>query len=135
MDLYQKEIERSKSLGVGLRLHPTRKMLLISCYGNQAQTISQGWDSPWGFGRPGWHTECSAMSEKTLGLPFDIHGGGRDLVFPHHENEIAQSCCASASIDDPTSYAKYWMHNGFVTVEGEKMSKVIKQHNFSQRAY
>jgi cysteinyl-tRNA synthetase len=84
-----------------------------------------GWDSPWGFGRPGWHTECSAMSEKTLGLPFDIHGGGRDLVFPHHENEIAQSCCASASIDDPTSYAKYWMHNGFVTVEGEKMSKSL----------
>ena len=84
-----------------------------------------GWDSPWGFGRPGWHTECSAMSEKTLGLPFDIHGGGRDLVFPHHENEIAQSCCASASTDDPTSYAKYWMHNGFVTVEGEKMSKSL----------
>ena len=84
-----------------------------------------GWNSPWGFGRPGWHTECSAMSEKTLGLPFDIHGGGRDLVFPHHENEIAQSCCASASIDDPTSYAKYWMHNGFVTVEGEKMSKSL----------
>ena len=84
-----------------------------------------GWDSPWGFGRPGWHTECSAMSEKTLGLPFDIHGGGRDLVFPHHENEIAQSCCASASIDDPTSYARYWMHNGFVTVDGEKMSKSL----------
>ena len=84
-----------------------------------------GWDSPWGFGRPGWHTECSAMSEKTLGLPFDIHGGGRDLVFPHHENVIAQSCCASASTDDPTSYAKYWMHNGFVTVEGEKMSKSL----------
>ena len=84
-----------------------------------------GWNSPWGFGRPGWHTECSAMSEKTLGLPFDIHGGGRDLVFPHHENEIAQSCCASASIDDPTSYAKYWMHNGFVTVDGEKMSKSL----------
>ena len=84
-----------------------------------------GRDSPWGFGRPGWHTECSAMSEKTLGLPFDIHGGGRDLVFPHHENEIAQSCCASASIDDPTSYAKYWMHNGFVTVDGEKMSKSL----------
>jgi cysteinyl-tRNA synthetase len=84
-----------------------------------------GWDSPWGFGRPGWHTECSAMSEKTLGLPFDIHGGGRDLVFPHHENEIAQSCCASAAIDDPTSYARYWMHNGFVTVDGEKMSKSL----------
>jgi len=84
-----------------------------------------GWDSPWGFGRPGWHTECSAMSEKTLGLPFDIHGGGRDLIFPHHENEIAQSCCSSANIDDPTSYARYWMHNGFVTIDGEKMSKSL----------
>ena len=84
-----------------------------------------GWDSPWGFGRPGWHTECSAMSEKTLGLPFDIHGGGRDLIFPHHENEIAQSCCSTANIDEPDSYAKYWMHNGFVTIEGEKMSKSL----------
>ena len=71
-----------------------------------------GWESPWGVGRPGWHTECSAMSKKTLGLPFDIHGGGRDLIFPHHENEIAQSCCTSASTDEPDSYAKYWMHNG-----------------------
>ena len=84
-----------------------------------------GWDSPWGTGRPGWHTECSAMSKKTLGLPFDIHGGGRDLIFPHHENEIAQSCCSSANIEDPTSYAKYWMHNGFVTIDGEKMSKSL----------
>ena len=83
-----------------------------------------GWDSPWGFGRPGWHLECSAMSEKTLGLPFDIHSGGMDLVFPHHENEIAQTC----SLDDnhePESFAKFWFHNGFVNVEGEKMSKSI----------
>ena len=84
-----------------------------------------GWDSPWGYGRPGWHTECSAMSEKTLGLPFDIHGGGRDLTFPHHENEIAQSCCSSAGTSDPKSYVNYWMHNGFVTVNGEKMSKSL----------
>ena len=84
-----------------------------------------GWESPWGIGRPGWHTECSAMSKKTLGLPFDIHGGGRDLIFPHHENEIAQSCCTSASIDEPDSYAKYWMHNGFVTINGEKMAKSL----------
>ncbi len=84
-----------------------------------------GWDSPWGFGRPGWHTECSAMTEKNLGLPFDIHGGGRDLIFPHHENEIAQSCCASGDINNPQSFSKYWIHNGFVTVEGEKMSKSI----------
>ena len=84
-----------------------------------------GWESPWGFGRPGWHTECSAMSKKTLGLPFDIHGGGRDLIFPHHENEIAQSCCSTADADKPESYAKYWMHNGFVTIDGEKMSKSL----------
>ena len=84
-----------------------------------------GWNSPWGYGRPGWHTECSAMSEKTLGLPFDIHGGGRDLTFPHHENEIAQSCCSSADINNPNSYVNYWMHNGFVTVNGEKMSKSL----------
>ena len=84
-----------------------------------------GWESPWGYGRPGWHTECSAMSEKTLGLPFDIHGGGRDLQFPHHENEIAQSCCSSSDINDPNSYANYWMHNGFVTVNNEKMSKSL----------
>jgi cysteinyl-tRNA synthetase len=84
-----------------------------------------GWNSPWGYGRPGWHTECSAMSEKTLGLPFDIHGGGRDLTFPHHENEIAQSCCSSADINNPKSYVNYWMHNGFVTVNGEKMSKSL----------
>ena len=84
-----------------------------------------GWDSPWGFGRPGWHTECSAMSQKTLGLPFDIHGGGRDLTFPHHENEIAQSCCSSADIENPNSYSNYWMHNGFVTVNSEKMSKSL----------
>ena len=85
-----------------------------------------GWKSPWGIGRPGWHTECSAMSKKTLGLPFDIHGGGRDLIFPHHENEIAQSCCSTANIDEPSSYAKYWMHNGFVTINGEKWPNLLE---------
>lgn len=84
-----------------------------------------GWDSPWGRGRPGWHIECSAMAEKHLGLPFDIHGGGADLKFPHHENEIAQSCCAHGHETDLTAFAKTWVHNGFVTVEGEKMSKSI----------
>ena len=84
-----------------------------------------GWKSPWGFGRPGWHLECSAMSEKTLGLPFDIHSGGMDLVFPHHENEIAQSCAAHNKTDNIQSFANYWFHNGFVNVEGEKMSKSI----------
>jgi cysteinyl-tRNA synthetase len=78
-----------------------------------------GWESPWGRGRPGWHIECSAMSWKMLGESFDIHGGGIDLVFPHHENEIAQSRCA---FDTPLM-ARYWMHNGFLQVEGRKMSK------------
>ncbi len=83
-----------------------------------------GWDSPWGFGRPGWHLECSVMSEKSLGLPFDIHSGGVDLVFPHHENEIAQTCSISKH-KEPKDFATYWFHNGFVNVEGEKMSKSI----------
>ena len=80
-----------------------------------------GWDSPWGRGRPGWHLECSAMSEKHLGRTFDIHGGGRDLIFPHHENEIAQTCAAH----DDAGFARVWMHNGFVSVAGEKMSKSL----------
>ena len=84
-----------------------------------------GWESPWGFGRPGWHLECSAMSEKTLGLPFDIHSGGMDLVFPHHENEIAQTCSLDGN-HEPQSFAKFWFHNGFVNVEGEKMSKSME---------
>jgi len=84
-----------------------------------------GWDSPWGRGRPGWHIECSAMAERHLGLPFDIHGGGADLKFPHHENEIAQSCCGHGHENDPRAFANFWVHNGFVTVEGEKMSKSI----------
>ena len=77
------------------------------------------WQSPWGNGRPGWHIECSAMSEKFLGKEFDLHCGGLDLIFPHHENEIAQSICAN----DSSIFAKYWMHNGYVTVDGKKMSK------------
>ena len=78
-----------------------------------------GWHSEYGYGRPGWHIECSAMSEKFLGKQFDIHGGGLDLIFPHHENEIAQSCCAFQT----DFMAKYWMHNGYITVNNEKMSK------------
>jgi len=80
-----------------------------------------GWDSPWGRGRPGWHIECSAMSMKYLGDSFDIHGGGRDLIFPHHENEIAQSRCAHPN----SHFARYWMHNGYLMAEGEKMSKSL----------
>jgi cysteinyl-tRNA synthetase len=80
-----------------------------------------GWTSPWGRGRPGWHLECSVMSEKYLGKNFDIHGGGLDLIFPHHENEIAQSCCNNST----ENFANYWIHNGFVTINKEKMSKSL----------
>ncbi|WP_370074020.1 cysteine--tRNA ligase, partial [Salipiger bermudensis] len=80
-----------------------------------------GWESPWGRGRPGWHIECSAMSYELLGASFDIHGGGNDLMFPHHENEIAQSCCAHPEGD----FAKVWMHNEMLQVEGKKMSKSL----------
>ena len=84
-----------------------------------------GWESPWGRGRPGWHIECSAMSEKCLKTPFDIHCGGVDLTFPHHENEIAQSCSLVANDCEPSEFSKYWFHNGFVTSNGEKMSKSL----------
>ena len=80
-----------------------------------------GWDSPWGRGRPGWHLECSVMAEKHLGKTIDIHAGGQDLIFPHHENEIAQSCCAH----DGKPMANVWMHNGFINIDGEKMSKSL----------
>jgi cysteinyl-tRNA synthetase len=79
-----------------------------------------GWDSPWGRGRPGWPIECSAMIHKHLGNVIDIHGGGQDLIFPHHENEIAQGCCAHG-----TDYVRYWMHNGYINIDGEKMSKSL----------
>jgi cysteinyl-tRNA synthetase len=78
------------------------------------------WPSPWGHGRPGWHIECSAMSSRFLGETFDIHGGGKDLIFPHHENEIAQSEAAHGK-----PFARYWMHNGFVNIDNEKMSKSL----------
>ena len=88
------------------------------------------WDSPWGKGRPGWHLECSVMSKKYLGDKFDIHGGGRDLIFPHHENEIAQSRCANGT----DVFANYWVHNGFITMSNEKMAKsqgnILKINNF-----
>ena len=92
-----------------------------------------GWDSPWGRGRPGWHLECSVMAEKHLGETIDIHGGGTDLVFPHHENEIAQSVCAHGG----RTFARYWLHNGFLTIDAEKMSKslgnVLTIHELRQR--
>jgi cysteinyl-tRNA synthetase len=87
----------------------------------QSSSEEPGWDSPWGRGRPGWHIECSAMSERYLGQVFDIHAGGLDLIFPHHENEIAQSRCAHGT----AVMANYWLHNGFLQVEGQKMSKSL----------
>ncbi|MET0968326.1 MAG: cysteine--tRNA ligase [Tardiphaga sp.] len=96
--------------------HPTDFVLW-----KQSSADEPGWDSPWGRGRPGWHIECSAMSAAYLGDVFDIHGGGLDLIFPHHENEIAQSRCAHGT----HAMANYWLHNGFLQVEGEKMSKSL----------
>ena len=91
------------------------------------------WDSPWGNGRPGWHLECSVMSKKYLGKKFDIHGGGRDLIFPHHENEIAQSRCANKN----EVFANYWIHNGFITISNEKMAKsqgnILKISDFKNK--
>ena len=91
------------------------------------------WDSPWGKGRPGWHLECSVMAKKYLGKTFDIHGGGRDLMFPHHENEIAQSVCANKTIN----FANYWIHNGFITISKEKMAKsqgnILKIKDFKKK--
>lgn len=84
-------------------------------------TEQPGWDSPWGRGRPGWHIECSAMAEKWLGETIDIHGGGNDLIFPHHENELAQSQCAHGG----ATFARYWLHNGFLNMNAEKMSKSL----------
>ena len=86
-----------------------------------SEPTEPGWNSPWGYGRPGWHLECSAMSSKLLGNDFDIHGGGSDLIFPHHENECAQSCCAF----EGTKFAHYWVHAGMLMVDGVKMSKSL----------
>jgi cysteinyl-tRNA synthetase len=86
------------------------------------QDHEPGWESPWGFGRPGWHIECTAMINEHLGPTIDIHGGGHDLMFPHHENEIAQGTCCH---HQPEQYVRYWMHNGMINIDGEKMSKSL----------
>ena len=99
----------------------TRRTPATSCCGNCPRRTSPAGISPWGRGRPGWHIECSAMSAAYLGEVFDIHGGGLDLIFPHHENEIAQSRCAHGT----DVMANVWMHNGFLQVEGQKMSKSL----------
>lgn len=106
--------------GARVEVAPYKKNATDFVLWKPSTPIQVGWDSPWGYGRPGWHIECSAMSETLLGTHFDIHGGGIDLTFPHHENEIAQSCCANN-----TPYVNLWMHNGFLQINGQKMSKSL----------
>jgi cysteinyl-tRNA synthetase len=107
--------------GARVEVAPYKKSPLDFVLWKPSQKDSVGWESPWGYGRPGWHIECSAMSTQLLGPVFDIHGGGGDLMFPHHENERAQSCCLA----DITECARYWIHNGMLLVDGEKMSKSL----------
>ena len=110
-NLSNKNLDELKS-GTRIEISDLKKNPLILFYGNHLKMNDPGWESPWGRGRPGWHLECSVMSEKYLGKNFDIHGGGLDLIFPHHENEIAQSCCNN----NMKRFANYWVHNGFVTI-------------------
>ena len=116
-------------IGSRVEIAPYKKNPIDFILWKPSTNKQPGWDSPWGFGRPGWHLECSAMSQKTLGLPFDIHGGGLDLTFPHHENEIAQSCSVLGTLENPAAYAKYWIHNGMLQFDGEKMSKSVGNTN------
>ena len=104
--------------GARVEVNDTKKDPLDFALWKKSKPEEPSWDSPWGQGRPGWHIECSAMSKKYLGDTFDIHGGGKDLVFPHHENEIAQSCGCTGK-----QPVRYWVHNGFVNIDKEKMSK------------
>lgn len=106
--------------GARIEISEIKKSPLDFALWKKAKEGEPNWNSPWGQGRPGWHIECSAMSHKYLGDTFDIHGGGQDLIFPHHENEIAQSKCGCGG-----DYARYWMHNGYINVNGEKMSKSL----------
>ncbi|MGB9903188.1 MAG: cysteine--tRNA ligase, partial [Desulfotomaculales bacterium] len=106
--------------GARVDVDPRKKNPVDFALWKAARPGEPSWESPWGPGRPGWHIECSAMSLKYLGTNFDIHGGGMDLIFPHHENEIAQS---EAATGEP--FARYWLHNGFITVNEEKMSKSL----------
>ena len=106
--------------GARVEIAPYKKSEMDFVLWKPSDDTQVGWDSPWGRGRPGWHIECSAMSGELLGDNFDIHGGGIDLVFPHHENEIAQSCCATGK-----DYANFWLHNGFLQINGQKMSKSL----------
>ena len=118
--LSNKNLEELRA-GIRVEISSLKKNPLDFVLWKPSKDEDPGWDSPWGRGRPGWHLECSAMSEKYLGNNLDIHGGGLDLIFPHHENEIAQSCCNN----NLEKFANYWIHNGFVTINKEKMSKSL----------
>jgi cysteinyl-tRNA synthetase len=118
--LANKNLEELKA-GSRIEVSELKKNPLDFILWKPALSDEPGWSSPWGRGRPGWHLECSVMSEKYLGKKFDIHGGGLDLLFPHHENEIAQSCSNNSS----DTLANYWVHNGFLTMKKEKMSKSV----------
>ena len=118
--LSNKKLDELKS-GSRIEVSKLKKNPIDFVLWKPSEEKDPGWESPWGRGRPGWHLECSVMSEKYLGKNFDIHGGGLDLIFPHHENEIAQSC----SNNSTKHFAKYWVHNGFVTINKEKMSKSL----------
>ncbi len=118
--LSNKNLDELKS-GSRIEISDLKKNPMDFVLWKPSQEKDPGWESPWGRGRPGWHLECSVMSEKYLGKNLDIHGGGLDLIFPHHENEIAQSCCNN----NTKNFANYWVHNGFVTINKEKMSKSL----------
>ena len=116
-ELSKQKIEDLES-GARIDVSEIKKDALDFALWKSSKPNEPSWDSPWGKGRPGWHIECSAMSRRYLGESFDIHGGGQDLIFPHHENEMAQSKCGCGG-----TYARYWMHNGYININGEKMSK------------
>ncbi len=118
--LSKKKLSELKE-GVRIENENTKKNPLDFVLWKPSNTEEPGWESPWGRGRPGWHIECSAMAKDILGDQFDIHGGGIDLIFPHHENEIAQSTCTN----NMKKFANFWLHNGFLKIEGEKMSKSL----------
>jgi len=124
MELSKRNLD---DLMAGARVEPgeSKRDPLDFALWKAAKPGEPSWDSPWGRGRPGWHIECSAMTLKHLGAPFDIHTGGKDLIFPHHSNEIAQSVAALSDELLPTAFARYWMHNGFVEIDQEKMSKSL----------
>ena len=130
--LSNKKLEDLKA-GVRVEISDNKKNLEDFVLWKPSNKDEPSWDSPWGKGRPGWHLECSAMSKKYLGNEFDIHGGGIDLIFPHHENEIAQSCCAN----DTKTFARYWIHNAFLTLSNEKMAKsqgnILKIKDFRKK--